>query len=93
MFTHQGILWIVLDEENVERIQQHDPFEFDAHKAGMLALRIPLKVVVAYARKEEHETIAAINDPNAVVKYLSRGFKVTESDHDRPYDRYDKLKR
>ena len=28
-FTHQGRLWIVLDEENIDRIQRFDPFDLD----------------------------------------------------------------
>lgn len=92
-FAHQGRLWIVLDEENVERIQQHDPFDFNSRKApGVLTIALPLQVTIAYARKDEMSKIQELcADPSELVKYLSRGFKVTASDHDRPYGVYDSL--
>jgi hypothetical protein len=84
-FTHAGALYIVLDEENVERIQQNDPFDFHQRSAlGMsLALSIPLTVVVAYARKDEHAKIAAMPTTAEAVAYLRRGYRETASDHER----------
>lgn len=92
-FAHRGRLWIVMDEENVERIQQRDPFDFDSSKSpGILTLRLPLQITVTYARKDEMPKIQELcANADELVKYLSRGFKVTGSDHDRPYDVYDSL--
>jgi hypothetical protein len=92
-FAHQGRLWLVLDEENVERIQQNDPCDFDGRKApGVLALRVPLAVSVAYAKASEMAKIQELaENPSELVQYLARGFKVTASDHDRPYDVYNSL--
>ena len=85
-FSHRGALYIVLDEENIERIQQFDPFDF--HQAAVppgeaLSLAIPLTVVVAYARREEQATIAAMTSTTEVVKYLRRGYREMASDHER----------
>lgn len=92
-FAHDGRLWIVLDAENVERIQQHDPFEFSGAKVpGVLALRVPLQIAIAYATVSEMPRIQALmSNPSGLVKYLARGFTVTATDHDRPYDAYDTL--
>jgi len=84
VFSHEGILYLVLDEENLERVQQHDPFDFNQRTVrGGLALTIPLAVVVAYARQDEQATIAAMASTADVVKYLRRGYRETASDHER----------
>lgn len=84
VFTHHGVLYLVLDEENVERIQQHDPYDFDAQASAVpLALRIPLVVVVAYAAKEEQDKIAAMESSEDLVAYLRRGYRETATDHER----------
>lgn len=87
-FAHRGVLYLVLDEENVDRIREYDPFDFNQRNAGApLALKVPLEIVVAYARKDEQERIARMVDPDEVVKYLRRGYKETASDGERavPY--------
>jgi hypothetical protein len=82
-FSHQGILYLVLDEENVARIQQHDPFDFNQGLiGGPITLAIPLSVVVAYARADEHALITTMSTTD-VVKYLRRGYQETASDHER----------
>lgn len=84
VFAHDGVLYLVLDEDNVERIEQHDPFDFDQHAAGLpMALRFPIKVVVAYARKDEQATIAAMEGGADIVAYLRRGYRETATDHER----------
>ena len=91
-FVVADTIMIVLDEENVERIQEHDPFDLDMKKMGTVALPIPFRISICYARKDEQEKIMAMKEKEgigAVLKYLSRGFKTTESDHDRPYARYE----
>lgn len=90
-FSHQGTLVIVLDEENIERIQQADPFDFNSGFIGEpIAFAIPLRITIAYARKDEQEKIVALQStPDKLMAYLARGFKLTESDGTRgqPYNR------
>jgi hypothetical protein len=84
VFTHQGALYLVLDEENVERIQQCDPYDFNARTISEpMTLRMPISVVVAYARKDEQARIAAMPSTGEVVRYLRRGYRETASDHER----------
>jgi hypothetical protein len=84
VFAHQGTLYLVLDEENIERIQQHDPFDFDQGTIGdSVTLRIPVSVVVAYAHRDEQAKIAAMDSPADVVRYLRRGYREMPSDHER----------
>jgi hypothetical protein len=88
-FSYRGRLVIVLDEENIERIQQADPFDFDGRKVPtVLTLAMPLQITVAYATKAELDKIVAMQQhPDLLMEYLSRGFKVTETDGQRrdPY--------
>lgn len=84
VFAHQGVLYLVLDEENVERVLQHDPFDFNQRAIGAsMALRIPVSVVVAYARKDEQAKIAAMGSTAELVAYLRRGYRETATDHER----------
>jgi hypothetical protein len=86
VFAHEGTLYLVLDEENVDRIQQHDPYDFNQHTAGVpLSLRFPLRIVVAYARKDEQAKIAAMGSNAELVQYLRRGYHETASDHERVF--------
>jgi hypothetical protein len=84
---------IVLDEENIERIQQNDPFELDVRKMpSTVALPVPFRVVICYAKKSELQVIAELakrGDQKALRDYLYRGFKVETGDSD---DQYTKLK-
>ena len=91
-FVAGNTIIIVLDEENVERVQANDPFDLDMKKMGAVTLLVPFRISICYARKDEQEKILATKASEgveAVLKYLSRGFKVTASDHDRPYERYE----
>lgn len=91
-FVCGNTIIIVLDEENVERIQANDPFDLDMKKMGTITLPIPFRISICYARKDEQQKILAMRESEGVeatLKYLSRGFKVTASDHDRPYDHYE----
>lgn len=91
-FVAGNTIIIVLDEENVERIQANDPFDLDIKKMGTITLPIPFRISICYARKDEQQKILAMKEREgieAALKYLSRGFKVTASDHDRPYERYE----
>lgn len=94
-FVAGSTIVIVLDEENVERIQANDPFDLDMQKMGTMTLPIPFRISICYARKAEQQKISKLREEGgvkAVIKYLSRGFKTTASDHDRPYDRYETVK-
>jgi hypothetical protein len=84
-FVLQGWLVIVLDEENVERIQACDPFEFNCAKVPMpVALALPPRILIAYARKDEQQKILAMQaHPDLLLKYLSRGFRITDTDGQR----------
>ena len=84
VFAHLGTLYLVLDEDNLARVQQHDPFDFNQRTIGEpLALGIPISVVVAYARQDEQAKIAAMPSTAEVVTYLRRGYRETASDHER----------
>ena len=93
----RGDLYVILDEENIERIQQNDPFELDLAKMGSaVALTIPFKVRICYAKKSEYEQLQRLlekGDFQQVWGYLARGFKITASDHDRGYDKYGTLEK
>jgi hypothetical protein len=89
-----GNILIVLDEENIERIQQADPFELDMRKMGTATLAVPFKIHICYAKKDDPmvKELTEKGDLSELLKYLSRGYKVTASDHDRGYDNYATLK-
>src|SRR5262245_50373993 len=82
-FAHQGHLWIVLDDENIERIENHDPFDFNTAKWPVpLALKVPIEIHIAYATQAEQLTIAKM-DSDQVIPFLARGYKYTDSDRKR----------
>lgn len=82
-FSYAGTIYIVLDDENMERIRQNDPFDFTANQSVQLGtIRIPPEIVVAYAGKDEYEQMLSMT-PADMVKYLRRGYKETASDHER----------
>ena len=78
---------IVLDEENVERIQHADPFELDMEKMGTYTLGFPLRIFVCYARKDDPRMKELIErkDVLGLRAYLARGFKVRPGDHNGRY--------
>ena len=84
-FTYQGKIVIVLDEENLERMQQHDPFEFNQRQVPTpTAISIPLQIVIAYANRDEYLKILGMTEfPDAVMQYLFRGYKETDTDRQR----------
>ena len=92
LLTVAGRIVIVLDEENVERVQNYDPCEIDYALSPVTAtLRWPPKVVIAYARREEYPVIRAFGeakDLEGLWKYLNRGFELRPSDAQRtqPYE-------
>jgi hypothetical protein len=95
-FVCGNTIVIVLDEENIERVQQNDPFDLDMRKMGTVTLPIPFRISIAYARKDELPTLTKFmeaKDIEGLMEYLSRGFKVTASDHDRGYELYHTISR
>lgn len=89
VFTHHGALYLVLDEENLDRIRHYDPFDFhQASTDGSFVIRVPLTVVVCFAKQSEQRMIADLMEtPEALVAYLQRGYHELPSDHARgtPY--------
>jgi hypothetical protein len=87
-FTHDGTIYIVLDEENLARVQQHDPFEIDFSLGNPGPMAIPPRIAIAYARRDEQDTLTAMKDDvPALIRYLFRGYRYTETDASRrgPY--------
>jgi hypothetical protein len=66
-----GTLYVVLDEEQIERIRKHDPWDFPG---GGLC--------IAFARKDELEQLATM-PLDEMVKYLRRGYTLKGSDYER----------
>ena len=86
-FAHNGVLVIVMDMDNIDRILHNDPFVFDGHKVPVpLAISIPLQIMVCYASKEEQATIRSLTtNPKKLFTYLTRGWKVGPGDSDENY--------
>lgn len=84
-FTHGGTLYFVLSEEALQRVQQHDPFEFNARMAkASLSLTVPLQIVIAYADAADMAHLVSLQDDvDAVLQYLYRGYQFTDSDRQR----------
>jgi len=81
-FSYNGRLVIVLDEENIERLQENDPWEVDLARSTVpMALIFPFKIMIVYAKKDELAKIEAMREfPDALMKYLTRGYKETATD-------------
>lgn len=78
---------IVLDEENISRIQDADPFELDMAKMGTYTMEFPFRIHICYARSDDQRFKELIEqrDMPELLKYLSRGFKITGRDFDGNY--------
>ena len=90
-FALDGVLYICLDKENLERMAAHDPFELDTRKMGTLALRFPLEVVVCTVTEEEKARLTAMTDDRAVKGFLFRGYRYTDEDRRRGVRQYEPL--
>lgn len=85
-------IFVVLEDDNIQRIQQYDPAEIVHHQMGQpwadLAIR---NVVVSYASPTDMLTIKVMlehdRDVAAALRYLSRGFafRPDKGDTDQPY--------
>lgn len=85
VFSASGALYIVLDEENIKRIQANDPCDITPNITKHTGpLRLPPEIIVAYATHDEYAAIANMQSAEEVVKYLRRGVTITASDHERP---------
>lgn len=79
-----GTIYIVLNEENLERIKQHDPFDLSGPFIAALGpVRLPLSIVIAYAKEEEYDHLLNLGSAEEIVKYLRRGYTETPSDFER----------
>lgn len=82
---------VILEDENIERIKEHDPAEIHTKLfADKFASRELKGVMVAYASPSEKENLIALveqGDLPKVFSILSRGFKFRpeKGDHDEPY--------
>jgi hypothetical protein len=84
-FAHEGVLYLVLGDENLERIKQADPFVFDGHKViAPLAIALPLQIVVCYCPEAEYERITNLA-PAEIIEWLSRGWRIKPGDGNGPY--------
>lgn len=89
----EHVLLLVMDEENVERMVANDPWEFDVANAPSSKKKQAIQhVIVAYAKKDEIPMLLALRDERgleAVVRYLYRGFQLTDTDAKRqtPYEK------
>ena len=85
-FSRNGVIVIVLDEENIERIQRNDPFEFDGAKMpGPISVALPIKLVIAYVPKADMPKVIALREQgiDALASWLFRGFEFTTTDETR----------
>lgn len=82
-FAHDGVLHIVLDEENIERIQANDPFEFNSQYALVpLTITVPLRVSISFAKKDEYESFKAMSEKE-ILTHLYRGYRFSDTDRQR----------
>jgi len=83
-FAHRGVLVIVLDMTNIDRVLKNDPFVFDGRKVPIpLALSVPLQIMICYAGPDEQEKIRSMSTaPEELWRYLTRGWTNTPQDGD-----------
>lgn len=87
------MIFVVLDDENVERIRQYDPAEVNIAKtiaSGRMAGLTLRDVVIGYATQEEIDQLTQSRSREEVMarlQHLSRGFafRPGKGDHDAPY--------
>ena len=86
-------LFVILEEENIERIKQYDPAEATVSKLGppwtTLQLRdVVITYVAAGEEKDRFINMVQRGEINEALRMLSRGFAYRPDlgDHDRPYE-------
>lgn len=84
-------LFIILEDENIERIKKYDPAEVVGKNLPPQWSSTKIRnIMILYANAEEVKRLALITDTNDAVnqlKELSRGwkYKPEEGDNDEPY--------
>jgi hypothetical protein len=84
-------MYIVLDDENLERIKKYDPAEVTLRSMGGEWARSTLKdVIIAYATSAEQQQVlelCATGKVKDALRLLSRGFRYRpdQGDYDGPY--------
>ena len=84
-------LFVILEDDNIERIKQHDPAEIVRRNLGPMSRFTIRNVVIAYAGKEDLATVMPMfenGNPNEAMRHLSRGFRFRpdSGDHDGKYE-------
>ena len=85
------VLFIALQDANIERIKQYDPAEVVPEKLGGDWAKLTLKQIhITYATEEDERTITELFRKGIVpdaVRFMRRGFKYqpTMGDHDGQY--------
>ena len=86
------VLFIALQDANIERIKQYDPAEVVLEKLGGDWAKLALKQIhITYATEEDERTITELfreGNVRDAVRFMRRGFKYqpTMGDHDGTYD-------
>jgi hypothetical protein len=83
-------LFVILEDDNIERIKQYDPAEIVRSNLGPMARLTIRNVVIMYASKADIATVMPMfenGDPNQAMRHLSRGFRYRPDagDHDDGY--------
>lgn len=80
---------IVVQEENLRRMKQHDPMELHSQLAGLHEAHVA-SIVIAYATDEEFELyteLGAKGETDKIIKMIYSGWKVEEGkDIDTQYE-------
>jgi hypothetical protein len=86
-------VWVVLEDENLNRIKAYDPAEIIKASMGPYADLAIRNVIIAYATEEDKQHITRIlrtgqADFSEVGRFLSRGFayRPDKGDKDGPYE-------
>lgn len=84
-------LFIILEDENLERLKKHDPAEIVRKNLGAHWLHLRIRnVLILYATADETRRLSECANKPAIVdmlKQLSRGWahRPDQGDHDGPY--------
>jgi hypothetical protein len=85
-------VFVVLEEENLERMKAYDPAEFNLWKLGDSWLTLRLRdVIIGYATGPDSARVMELcraGKPNSALRHLSRGFRYRpdQGDSNLPYE-------